>query len=439
VLVGQPSGPLVTLDATPPSPATCGQDVQLSASVPATATGTIEFFDGATSLGAPVTVVGGNASFTWSAPAAGSHSLVAKYSGDGCYKPGQSAPQSYQVDPIATTTNVTGSPNPSKDATKVNLQATVSPSGAPGVVVFKDGGNTLGSANVVSGIATLSVVLNGTGPHAITGEYGGGGCYGASSGGYTQNVVPDNVPAVTVVSPNGGEILAVGSTAKLSWTASDDNGVVSGHAVDLSRQRRDVGRHRGRHCPTPGTYEWVVSPPGTNTNATPVFSALFRVRAKDTVAQVGEDQSDAPFALYDVIDAVTVTRLDATPTELGIALKWAFSMRDVFTSVAVERADAESGPLARGHRGPQLRGRRLGRARPLGCRRPDVLVPPRGYVGHGRARGVRPGLRGRRDPARVLAQRGVAESDARARCRWSSRCHAPRRCASACSISRAAR
>ena len=49
---------------------------------PAAATGTVEFFDGATSLGAPVALSAGTASFSTAALLTGSHPITAVYSGD---------------------------------------------------------------------------------------------------------------------------------------------------------------------------------------------------------------------------------------------------------------------------------------------------------------------------------------------------------------------
>jgi len=66
------------------NPSTTGQTVTLSATVaPGSASGTVEFFDGVTSLGtAPV--AGGTASLPVSTLTAGSHSITATYAGDAC-------------------------------------------------------------------------------------------------------------------------------------------------------------------------------------------------------------------------------------------------------------------------------------------------------------------------------------------------------------------
>jgi hypothetical protein len=65
-----------------PSPVAAGSDVTLTATVTgASPSGTVEFFDGATSLGT-ATIQGGVATLTTSALTAGSHGLTARYEGD---------------------------------------------------------------------------------------------------------------------------------------------------------------------------------------------------------------------------------------------------------------------------------------------------------------------------------------------------------------------
>jgi len=64
------------------NPSKTGQPVTFTATVsPSTATGTVQFFDGSTSL-TTVVLSGGQASFTTSSLAAGKHSITAVYSGN---------------------------------------------------------------------------------------------------------------------------------------------------------------------------------------------------------------------------------------------------------------------------------------------------------------------------------------------------------------------
>ena len=99
-------------------------------------------------------------------------------------------------------------------------------------------------------------------------------------------------PAAHVVYPVGGETLAVGQTAMLRWTATDDVGVT---AIDLLLSR--TGR-RGAYesiatgIANAGSYEWPVS--GAETE-----NAFLVVVAYDGDAQAGSDVSVSAFAIRD--------------------------------------------------------------------------------------------------------------------------------------------
>ncbi|MEA2922794.1 MAG: hypothetical protein QOF07_2759, partial [Bradyrhizobium sp.] len=69
------------LTVSPPSPQTAGTTVNLTATVtPSTVTGTVQFKDGSTNIGAPVPVVGGVATTSTNTLAVGSHNLYAFFS-----------------------------------------------------------------------------------------------------------------------------------------------------------------------------------------------------------------------------------------------------------------------------------------------------------------------------------------------------------------------
>ena len=111
--------------AASPNPATKGQAVTLSATVsPATATGTLQFFDGASLLGT-ASVVSGAGSLATSALAAGSHSLTVTYSGDATNSPSTSAVFTETVNKAATTATLTSSLNPSVSGQAVTFTALV--------------------------------------------------------------------------------------------------------------------------------------------------------------------------------------------------------------------------------------------------------------------------------------------------------------------------
>ena len=82
-----------------------GTAVTFTATVPAAATGTVTFKDGATVLGTG-TLTAGQATYATSTLAAGGHSLTATYEGDASYAPSTSAVFSYTVS--AKTVTITG-------------------------------------------------------------------------------------------------------------------------------------------------------------------------------------------------------------------------------------------------------------------------------------------------------------------------------------------
>src|SRR6185503_13215968 len=104
--------------ASSPNPSVVGQSVALTATVAVTSPGagspggSVEFFDGVTSLGtAPVSA--GSALLNTSALAVGPHSLTAVYSGNTSFSGSTSAAHGHTVNQAATSTSLTSTPNPS--------------------------------------------------------------------------------------------------------------------------------------------------------------------------------------------------------------------------------------------------------------------------------------------------------------------------------------
>jgi hypothetical protein len=162
-------------NVTPPSPQnlpagqTNGLDVSLTATVTPSETGTVQFFDGTTALGAPVAVSGGTATGTASAPAIGTHSYTAVYtpSGGTEVQGSTSAAVSYQVNPpqTATTTSLAG-PATANQFSPETYTATVTPTLSPdgGSVAYTatgtgstTGTTSLGTAPETAGTSTLNI------------------------------------------------------------------------------------------------------------------------------------------------------------------------------------------------------------------------------------------------------------------------------------------
>ena len=125
-----------------------------TATLPADATGTVTFDDGATTLGTR-NISGGVATLLTISLTAGTHSITAQYGGDGNYNGAVSPPLS-QVGNLATPPiTLTSSPNPSTVGTSVNFRAAL-PTDATGTVTFLDGATVLGTGTIDFGVATLA-------------------------------------------------------------------------------------------------------------------------------------------------------------------------------------------------------------------------------------------------------------------------------------------
>ncbi len=107
-------------------------------------------------------------------------------------------------------------------------------------------------------------------------------------------------PVVTVLSPDGGEILQPNSTVTVSWTASDGGGI-AGVDLFLTDGDGEHGRQLAKGLPNTGSYAlFIPNLPGP---------ARLQVKAHDPAGNVGEDLSDA------VVTVATWTQ-GAAPTTL---------------------------------------------------------------------------------------------------------------------------
>jgi hypothetical protein len=162
------------LTATP-NPASIGQNVTLTATVTgAAAKGTVQFIDGTTNLGLPVSMTGGVATLVTSALASGSHSMTASYSGDVNSGASTSAAVLETVNKAISTVSVATSAPSITVGQSVTFTATVSGVSPTGTVQFTDGGVDLGAAVALSGAtATLTTATLTAGSHLIAAIYAG--------------------------------------------------------------------------------------------------------------------------------------------------------------------------------------------------------------------------------------------------------------------------
>ena len=160
------------------NPSVPQQAVTLTAAISNTAaSGSVTFFDGATSLGSQA-LSGGVATISISSLWPGTHAITASYSGD-ANNPASVSPVLQQtVSASGTGANpnlsLTSSPNPAVAGQPVTLTAVFSPP-VPGVnVVFFDGATSMGTVvSNATGVALLTVASLAAGAHSITASFAG--------------------------------------------------------------------------------------------------------------------------------------------------------------------------------------------------------------------------------------------------------------------------
>jgi len=177
------------------NPSTLGQSVTFTATVwggGGTPSGTVEFFDGATSLGSS-TLTAGQATLATAALTAGTHDITVVYGGDGSFLGSTSSKLTQSVaERPGTTTALSSSANPSVAGQTVTFTATVTGTGVTpmGTVTFLEGASVLASVGLdVNGQAFFSTSGLAVGDHPITAVYGGDSAFqGSASPVLTQKV-----------------------------------------------------------------------------------------------------------------------------------------------------------------------------------------------------------------------------------------------------------
>ncbi|WP_435603597.1 Ig-like domain repeat protein [Streptomyces sp. bgisy130] len=192
-----------TVVSSSPDPAVTGQPVDLTATVSAAAPGagtptgtvTFDFGDGTPSVTAPVTDGTATVTHAWASTSGSPYALTAGYNGDADFSPSTGTGMQ-TVDPAATTTAVTSSPDPSVTGQAVDLTATVSAAapgaGTPtGTVTFDFGdGSPSVTATLTAGVATVTHTWTDTspGPYTVTANYSGDIDFDPSTGTDSQTV-----------------------------------------------------------------------------------------------------------------------------------------------------------------------------------------------------------------------------------------------------------
>ncbi len=114
-------------------------------------------------------------------------------------------------------------------------------------------------------------------------------------------------PAISVIAPNGGEVLAANTTVNVQFTATDVSGVPA-VSIDMSDNGGTTWKPVAKDIANTGSYAWFVpNRPGTTT--------LLRVTATDGAGNPGQDASNAPFT----VTQVTGGRVPTTLRDMDMA------------------------------------------------------------------------------------------------------------------------
>ncbi|MBN2463258.1 MAG: Ig-like domain repeat protein, partial [Dehalococcoidia bacterium] len=198
------------------NPSVYGETVTFTATVTAvppgagTPTGTVNFKEGAATLGTGNLNGAGQATFTTSSLSAGDHNITAEYGGDGNFNASNSSPPLTQIiNKANTATTLDSDSNPSVYGEPITFTATVTavPPGAgipTGTVNFKEEGVTIDTATLdASGQATFTTSSLSVGDHTVTAEYGGDGDFNTSnSSPFTQTVNKSDTATTLDSNPN---------------------------------------------------------------------------------------------------------------------------------------------------------------------------------------------------------------------------------------------
>ncbi len=298
------SSTTVTSSANPAQP---GQAVTLTALVAAVGgipTGTVTFLDGTTTLATVNLDANGNATFSTSTLAQGSHGITATYSGDSNYA-GSSGVLTQFIGQQTSSVNVTSSDNPAPTGQAVTFTANVSGDiGIPtGTVTFLDGTTTLGTSTLdANGNATLTASTLALGNHNITATYGGDTNYTGSSGSLTEVISQETNSTMSLVS-SANPALA-GQAVTFTATVSGSRGTPTGSVTFLD-----------------GTT--VLGTASLGTNGSAAFSTSALLPGSQTIT-----------ALYDG---------DSTYDDSGVSLTQTVNLAGTITSVSSSSNPSQPG------------------------------------------------------------------------------------------------
>jgi MYXO-CTERM domain-containing protein len=232
---GQPT-PTTTTVASSVNPSLFGQSITLTATVTSgegTPTGSVEFFDGVTSLGTRTLNGAGQASLSTAALGAGSHSITAKYAGAGLFIASGSNPLNQIVGKADTATALVSATNPAIVNQVVSFTATVSAvapgAGTPtGSVELRRAGSVISTASVnASGVATFALA-NPVGTNSLVATYVGDGNFKSTASPALSQVVNQDGASVVLGSSPNPSTYSANATFTATVTSAGPGGMPTG-------------------------------------------------------------------------------------------------------------------------------------------------------------------------------------------------------------------
>jgi sugar lactone lactonase YvrE len=236
-----------------------------------TPVGTVTFTDGGANLTIVNLSAAGTATYSTTSLVPGPHSILGTYSGDGANMDGPSNVVTQTVNKADTTTLITTTNSSITVGSAVTFTASVASNGGPapsGAVTFKDGAVSIGSGNLVSGVATLTTSAlapaEAATPHSITAVYVGDGSNATSTSPILSETVlqigtgttlatsanPSNAGAAltltATVAATGGSTAGgalTGSVTFYDGAATIGTGTLSGGVATKSVSALSVGAH----------------------------------------------------------------------------------------------------------------------------------------------------------------------------------------------------
>lgn len=168
-----------------------------------------------------------------------------------------------------------------------------------------------GSIETTGSAAATAALTGGQGWHLHVRTVDAAGLASPDAAHFGPLWIDSTAPVSLVTYPNGGEIIPAGSSANVTFTASDTTSGVQNVRVELSTDGGTTFPAMLYDGPDPvGSVSWTVPP----LNAS---SAVIRVRVLDRAGNAADDASDAPFA---------ISSPDAVPGEQGSPVPPAFAL-----------------------------------------------------------------------------------------------------------------